>query len=89
MGHRTTEHNGSVEDEEWNTEHEGPNCPVPGCKNKACLRLRADKCFPHALEDVANGISHPGLPEADWAAECLRQWRALDVVLKTAGAGNG
>jgi hypothetical protein len=24
-----------------------PDCPVDGCKNKICLSLNSDKCFPH------------------------------------------
>jgi hypothetical protein len=24
-----------------------PDCPVEGCKNKICLALHSDKCFPH------------------------------------------
>jgi hypothetical protein len=23
------------------------NCPETGCKNKICLALKSDKCFPH------------------------------------------
>ena len=23
------------------------DCPIEGCKNKVCLALNSDKCFPH------------------------------------------
>lgn len=29
------------EDMDW------PDCIVPGCTNKCCLRLNSDKCWPH------------------------------------------
>ena len=28
---------------------EWPDCIVPGCPNKCCLRLRSDKCYPHTM----------------------------------------
>jgi hypothetical protein len=27
------------------------DCPVEGCKNKVCLALNSDKCFPHTKEN--------------------------------------
>lgn len=26
-----------------------PDCIVPGCRNKCCLRLNSDKCYPHTI----------------------------------------
>ena len=26
-----------------------PNCIVPDCPNKCCLRLKSDKCWPHTV----------------------------------------
>lgn len=30
-----------------------PNCEVPDCPNKACLRLDSDKCYPHTMDPNA------------------------------------
>jgi hypothetical protein len=33
-----------------------PNCAVPDCPNKTCLKLDSDKCWPHTVNaPVING----------------------------------
>ena len=27
-----------------------PNCDVPDCENKSCLRLKSTKCYPHTMQ---------------------------------------
>lgn len=57
-----------------------PNCTVPDCENKACLKFGSAKCYPHTLEDVAAGMMSIGYSEPAWAAECLEQWeRSNDI----------
>lgn len=52
-----------------------PNCTVPDCGNKACLRFNSEKCYPHTLEEVIAGKRHLDLTEADWAHEVMAQWQ--------------
>lgn len=52
-----------------------PNCSVPDCPNKVCLRLYSDKCWPHTVGQTFNchdGMSymeiekHVDAVEAEW-----------------------
>jgi len=29
-----------------------PHCIIPGCANRACLRLNSKRCYPHTLPGV-------------------------------------
>lgn len=29
-----------------------PDCKIKGCKNKCCLRLKSEFCFPHTMGDL-------------------------------------
>lgn len=31
---------------------EWPDCPVEGCANKVCLRLKSKYCFPHTMSET-------------------------------------
>ena len=33
------------------------DCPVPDCKNKVCLRLNSEYCYPHTIE-LNGGVFH-------------------------------
>ncbi len=31
----------------WTEYYEWPECAIPGCENKSCLRLNSPNCHPH------------------------------------------
>lgn len=36
-----------------------PRCIIPGCENRACLRLNSRRCYPHTLPGVPLANDEP------------------------------
>lgn len=58
-----------------------PNCPIPDCPNKICLRLRSDKCCPHTVGVPLNWGNELTAEQRDKAVdEIEEEWRDRHVV---------
>jgi hypothetical protein len=59
-----------------------PDCPVPGCPNKVCLRLKSPYCYPHTyLRDFGQlrGAERRAVGSATNAQTLSDEPRTLEV----------
>jgi hypothetical protein len=54
------------------------NCSVSDCKDKVCVWLSEEFCFPHGMEAIAQGRAKSPLSVQQMAQEVLDQWNRAE-----------